>query len=187
MLIVSGKVFKGSLHLAMLLQVDLKDKWRNMCKADVSLEDIGAGDGYLDGPHGATGAADGHEGVDAPGEDAAATADGEPMTCWPMRTARAARSCRADACLHCAHFEGFMLVCAGAAGDAGASDADADADGGGDTEPATNADGDDAAGDDAAEGGAADAGDAAADGMDAANGEGDAAAAADAAVPQVQE
>ena len=35
-----------------LSQVDLKDKWRNMCKADPSLEDVGKRNGNQAGPHG---------------------------------------------------------------------------------------------------------------------------------------
>lgn len=130
-------------------QVDLKDKWRNMCKMDVSLEEVGAGHGYLGGPHGATGAAPGREGADAPAEVAAAAA--------------------AD----------------GAAGDAAPGGAAAgDADGGGDTQPATNAEGDDAADDDGAEGGITDAGGAAADGAPTDDGAEDAAATADTAAMQ---
>jgi hypothetical protein len=35
-----------------VMQVDLKDKWRNMCKADPRLSNLGKGRGTLPGPHG---------------------------------------------------------------------------------------------------------------------------------------
>lgn len=35
-----------------LSQVDLKDKWRNLCKTDPTLEDVGKQNGNQAGPHG---------------------------------------------------------------------------------------------------------------------------------------